>query len=151
MDLLDIQCRHIRSSATSVIICHLPAHREESVKKRCQHTEMRSEDGLWRFGCGEVLPDGGSNGGCKAGGRALPGSLWSRCHPFSAPFPMTGESTGLFDLLELTSETTQIIANLSAIFDLLLRSRIKSSDESENSVVIATMSTLFGINVKGIR
>ena len=50
MDLLDIQCRPIRSSATSVILCHLPAHREESVKKRCQHTEMRSEDGLWRFG-----------------------------------------------------------------------------------------------------
>ncbi len=57
-------------------------------------------------GAVEVLPDGSSNGGCKAGGCALPGSL---CHPFSAPFPMTGESTGLFDLLELTSETTQII------------------------------------------
>ena len=106
MELLDIPCRPIKSSATSEILCHLPAHREESVKKMCQHTEIRSEDGLWRFGCGEVLPDGSSNGGYKAGGRALPSSLWSRCHPFSAPFPMTGESTGLFDLLELTSETT---------------------------------------------
>ena len=109
MELLDIPFRPIKSLATSEILCHLPAHREESVNKMCQHTEARSEDGLWRFGCGEVLPDGGSNGGCKAGGRALPDSLWSRCHPFSAPFPMTGESTGLFDLLELTSETTQIV------------------------------------------
>ena len=57
--------------------------------------------------------------------------------PLSPWLPAPGESRGLLDLLELTSETTQIIANLSAIFNLLLRSRIKSSDESENSVVIA--------------
>ena len=44
--------------------------------------------------------------------------------PLSPWLPAPGESRGLLDLLELTSETTQIIANLSAILDLFLRSRI---------------------------
>ena len=61
--------------------------------------------------------------------------------PLSPWLPAPGESRSLLDLLELTSETTQIIANLSAIFNLFLRSRIKSSDDSENSVVIALMSS----------
>ena len=64
--------------------------------------------------------------------------------PLSPWLSAPGESRSLLDLLEFTSETPQIIANLSAIFNLFLRSRMKSSDESENSVVIATMSTLIG-------
>ena len=71
--------------------------------------------------------------------------------PLSPWLPAPGESRSLLDLLESTSETPQIESILSAIKNLFLRSRMNSSDESENSVVTATMSTLIGINYNRIR